>query len=448
MSTTHRTGNGRRLLCVKGSPPEVLALCDRMLVGGKTLPLDDAKRLAIQMENERMAGSALRVLGFAYKETADGPPSEYGLTWTGLAGMADPVRPHVRELIGLFHRAGVETVLITGDQSDTAYAVAQELNLSRGRPMEIMDATALDALAPEMLQALATKVHVFARVSPAHKLKIVQALQAAGRTVAMTGDGINDGPALKAADIGIAMGREGTDVARDIADIVLQEDQLEFLAQALAEGRTIHSNIRKSVRFFLSTNISEVMLMFTAMSLGVGFPLNVMQLLWINLISDIFPGLALAMETPEADVMQRPPRDSHGPLFDRGDFSVMTRESAVITSGALAAFGYGALRHGAGAYAGTMAFQSLTIAQLLHALACRSENRVIGSRAPLPPNPYLTVAIGGSLALQALTMVFGPLRRFLGLTPPGLMDLAVLAATTVLPLVVNETLKPNKATDS
>ena len=448
MSTTHRTENGRRLLCVKGSPPEVLALCDRLLVGGKTLPLDDATRLTIQMENERMAGSALRVLGFAYKETANGPPSENGLTWTGLAGMADPVRPHVRELIGLFHRAGVETVLITGDQSDTAYAVAQELNLSRERPMEIMDATALDALAPEMLQALATKVHVFARVSPAHKLKIVQALQAAGRTVAMTGDGINDGPALKAADIGIAMGREGTDVARDIADIVLQEDQLEFLAQALAEGRTIHSNIRKSVRFFLSTNISEVMLMFTAMGLGIGFPLNVMQLLWINLISDIFPGLALAMETPEADVMQRPPRDSRGPLFDRRDFAVMTRESAVITGGALAAFGYGALRHGAGVYAGTMAFQSLTIAQLLHALVCRSEHRTIGSRAPLPPNPYLTVAIGGSLALQALTMVFGPLRRFLGLTPPGLMDLAVLAATTVLPLVVNETLKPSKEADS
>jgi Ca2+-transporting ATPase len=173
-----------------------------------------------------------------------------------------------------------------------------------------------------------------------------------------------------------------------------------------------------------------------------------MQLLWINLISDIFPGLALAMETPEADVMRRPPRDSRGPLFDRRDFAVMTRESAVISGGALAAFGYGALRHGAGVYAGTMAFQSLTISQLLHALVCRSEHRTIGSRAPLPPNPYLTVAIGGSLALQALTMVFGPLRRFLGLAPPGLMDLAVLAATTVLPLVVNETLKPSKEADS
>ncbi len=443
MSTLHRTPDQDVLLTMKGSPPEVLAMCDRWMIGDEIRPLDETTRLMIENENEAMSARALRVLGFACKtlESDEGGQLESGLIWLGLVGMSDPVRPGVDRLIRVFHRAGIKTAMITGDQGATAYAVAESLDLSAGGPLEILDSTELTALDEETLKALARTAHVYARVSPAHKLKIVQALQATGNTVAMTGDGINDGPALKAANIGIALGRSGTDVARDVADIVLEEDQLAVLARALGDGRSIYSNIRKSVHFFLSTNLSEIMLMFSALSLGVGFPLNVMQLLWINLISDILPGLALSMEAPEPGIMSRPPRDSQAPLFSSAEFKKMARESAAITAGALAAYGYGITRYGLGPSAGSLAFQSLTIGQLLHAFSCRSEYSSLFRRSGLPPNPYLTASIGGSLALQVLTMVWPPLRRFLGPAPPGMFDLAILGATTLVPLLLNEAAK-------
>jgi Ca2+-transporting ATPase len=339
MSTLHQYAPDHRLLALKGSPPEVLSMCDRMIKDGEVVALSEGDRLDIEKCNEQMAGGALRVLGFAYRLLAPGDPDDVdaGLVFIGLVGMADPIRPGVKALIRMFHTAGIQTVMITGDQSATAFAVARELDLSRGAPLDILDSSELSALEPRTLQALAGKAHVYARVSPVHKLKIVQALQAAGKVVAMTGDGINDGPALKAADIGIAMGRTGTDVARDVADIVLEEDHLEILARALGDGRTIYGNIRKSVQYFLSTNISEIALMFAAMALGLGFPLSVMQLLWINIISDIFPGLALAMEAPEPDVLRQAPRDSRAPIFNRTDFRRLVAESSTISAAALAA---------------------------------------------------------------------------------------------------------------
>jgi P-type Ca2+ transporter type 2C len=441
MSTLHRVDENERILFMKGSPPEVLALCTSQVLDGRRVPLADADRARIEQENERMASAALRVLGFACKRNPTDDEDQNGLTWLGLAAMADPIRSGARGMIAMFHRAGVETVMITGDQSPTAYAVAKELNLSGGQPLTILDSTELSRLEPEALTALAKQVHVYARVSPAHKLQIVQALRSAGRTVAMTGDGINDGPALKAADIGIAMGRSGTDVARDVADVVLEEDNLEILALALQDGRTTYGNIRKAVHFFLVTNLSEILVMFSSLALGVGAPLNVMQLLWINIISDIFPGLALSMEAAEPDVMTRPPRDPQAPLFSAGDFKTILGESAGITGGALAAFAYGAARYGIGASAGSMAFQTLTIGQLLHAYSSRSEHTGIFSRQSLPPNPHLKWAIGGSLALQALTLWVPPLRGFLGLTGLRPADLAVVAGASILPLLLNEYLK-------
>ncbi len=447
MSTLHRAPEGGRLFCVKGSPPEVLAMCDREAIDDQELPLTGERRLAIISENEKMAAGALRILGFAYRPIADEEElNESAMVWLGLVGMMDPIRDGVSPLIGEFHRAGIETVMITGDQSTTALAVAEELKLSGDAPLDILDSSDLAAMDPETLMALAKKAHVYSRVSPAHKLKIVQALQSAGVVVAMTGDGINDGPALKAADVGIAMGKTGTDVARDVADVVLEEDNLETLALALEDGRTIHGNIRKSVHFFLSTNISEIMIMTTAMGLGIGFPLNVMQLMWINIISDIFPGMALSMEAAENDVMDRPPRDAGAPLFSGQDFVKMTRESAAITGGALAAYGYGVARYGLGRGATSLAFQSLTIGQLLHALSCRSEHTSMFHRRELPANPHLTVAVGGSLALQALTMVFPPLRAALGLTAPALLDVAVIAGTSLAALVFNEAAKIDSTT--
>ena len=432
-----------RYIFTKGSPHEVLDLCDREMVDGRVVVLTEDHRQEVHIENDRMAGRGLRVLGFAFnrfglnQEIDETAP----MVWLGLAGMSDPVRKGVKELIDVFHRAGIETVMITGDQSTTAYAVARELDLGGEKPLKILDSAELTSLDPERLQALAKNVHVYSRVSPAHKLRIVQALQAAGRIVAMTGDGINDGPALKAANIGIAMGESGTDVAREVADIIIEGDDLERLTQALAGGRTTYGNIRKSVHFFLSTNMTEIMVMFACMALGLGFPLNVMQLLWINIISDIFPGLALSREAAEPDLMDQPPRPSGDPLFSGSDFRTMALESGIISTGALAAYGYGISRYSQGARAGSLAFQTLVFGQLLHAFSCRSEHRSLFDRKRPPNNPYLNLAVGGSLALQALTLFIPGLRNFLGLTPPTLIDLGVIGASALLPFLANESRK-------
>ena len=322
MATLHLAGAAGSFLAVKGNPVQVLAMCSTQLVRGKPVPLDKRDISRIEVENERMAGEALRVLGFARRlsENEESPDELSGLTWLGLTGMADPLRPGMRELIAGFHHAGIETIMLTGDQSPTAYAIAKALGLSREKPVEILDSTRLADIDSKTFTALAQRVHVFARVSPAHKLQIVQALQGAGKIVAMTGDGVNDGPALKAADIGIAMGHGGTDVAREVADVVLEDDNLETMILAVGHGRSIFENIRKSLRFVLSTNFSEIMVMFVAGAAGMGYPLNAMQLLWINLISDIAPCIALALEPPAPDILDRPPRDPGAPMIARSDF--------------------------------------------------------------------------------------------------------------------------------
>ena len=443
MSTLHRRPQGGVLLAVKGSPKEVLALCDRWLVRGEEVPLTEEDRFQIENQNDEMAGEALRVLGVATRVGEDdgGILPEGNLLWLGLIGMMDPVREGVRDLIAAFHRAGIDTVMITGDQSPTAFAVARELGLSRGGPIEILDSEELSAIDPQTLGALGRRAHVYSRVSPAHKLKIVQALQSAGKVVAMTGDGVNDGPALKAADVGIAMGHSGTDVAREVADVVLERDNLETLIMAVRDGRTTYNNIKKSVHFFLSTNFSELMVMSAAMAAGVGTPLNTMQLLWINIISDIFPGLALSMEEPESDILEQPPRDSQEPILTSADFRQIVRESAVLSATALGAYGYGLLRYGAGGAAGGIAFQSLTVGQLLHAICCRSRRHTLFDRRGTPGNKYLNIAVGGSLALQALTAFLPGFRGFLGIAPLNLMDAAVIGVTSLLSLTINEAFK-------
>ena len=452
-----------KIIAIKGSPNEVLSMCSCHMKDGQKLLLTEDDRFAIEIENERMAGDALRVLGVAYAFIDEGIIKEgqgswaegqekdelnselstlnSELVWLGLVGMADPIRNGVKELMGLFHKAGIDTVMITGDQSPTAYAIGKELNLSKGEQLEILDSTHLANIEPDVMKALCERVHVFSRVSPAHKLQIVQALQKAGKVVAMTGDGINDGPALKAANIGIALGHTGTDVAREVADIVLEDDNLETMIIAISHGRTIYNNIRKSVHFLLSTNMSEIMVMFTGIAGGLGQPLNAMQLLWINLISDIAPGLALALEPPEPDVLSRPPRDPEEPIVKSSDFKRIAFESTMLSAGALGAYGYGIMRYGMGARASTMAFMSLTSGQLLHAISCRSEQHSIFDKDRLPPNKYLNAAIAGSLSLQVLSMAVPGLRSLLGITPISLIDGLVIGGSAAIPLLVNESTK-------
>jgi Ca2+-transporting ATPase len=447
MITVHRDGE-RFFLAVKGSPAEVLALCRWQQVDGAREELDEAKRALLLEHNDEMARNALRVLGVAYAY-ADEPDVSIpdDLVWLGLVGMEDVIRPGMAELIGQFHEAGIETVMITGDQSATAYSVGKRLGLSKDKPLEIVDSVRLDKLDPELLQSIARDTTVFARVSPAHKLKIVQALQGAGYVVAMTGDGINDGPALKAADVGVAMGNHGTDVARSVADVVLEDDNLHTMIAAVSQGRTIYGNIRKSLRFLLSSNMSEIEVMVIGTAAGMGEILNPMQLLWINLLTDIFPALALALEPAERDVLKQPPRDPSQPIIGRADFATMLRESLVLTGGTLAVFTYSLLRYGVSPKAGTNAFMTLTTGQLLHALVCRSERTTLFA-ADRPPNPYLTRALAGSFTAQILAALIPQLRQLLRLSPIGALDALAIAGGAMVPTLINEKLKstrPNSA---
>jgi Ca2+-transporting ATPase len=442
MRTVHRSQGGGKFVAVKGSPPEVLAMCGWWIKDGARLPLTETERATLRVENERMAGEALRVLGFAYMELtqADHHPAEE-LTWLGLAGMADPLREGMKEFIASFHQAGIDTVMITGDQSATAYAIGKELGISGGGELNILDSTRLEQLDPEVLAGLAQNVNIFSRVSPANKLQIMQALQRAGKVAAMTGDGINDGPALKAADIGVAMGGAGTDVARSIADVILEDDNLHTMIVAVSQGRTIYDNIRKSIHFLTATNLSEIMLMLGSIGAGLGTPLTTMQLLWINLVTDVFPALALAVEPPEPDVLRRPPRDPREPIMGPSDFKRYGLESLTITAGSLASYGLAVARYGTVPQASTVGFMTLTMAQLLHAYSCRSGRSGIFSRETLPPNRYLNVALGGTMALQLATVAVPGLRSLLGNKLPGPSDIAIIAAGSVLPFVLNEATK-------
>lgn len=444
MATWHAAANDTPArVAVKGSPEQVLERAAFALTGAGVVALTPDLRERILRQNDTMAGAALRVLGVAYAEPAADDTGLPPLIWLGLVGMTDPPRSGMRELVQRFHSAGIRTVMITGDQSATAFAIGQELDLGHGAPLQVLDSTALERVPPELLTALVDRTHVYSRVSPAHKLRIVQALQRAGMTVAMTGDGINDSPALRAADIGVAMGA-GSAAAREVADIVLADDNLHTLVAAIEKGRTIYANIRKSIHFLLATNLSEIELMLAGIALGLGQPLAPTQLLWINLVTDVLPALALALDPPAADVLGQAPRDPAEPIIRRDDFRRMGIESATITGGALAAYGYALTRYGAGPAAGTHAFMTLTLSQLLHAYSVRSEHSVLTGRG-LPANRYLDAALGASLVAQ-LAAVFVPgLRALLRTTPLGPLDAAVIAGGAALPFLLNQLTKPGAA---
>lgn len=437
MSTDHRTSSGVRRV-VKGRPTEVLALCSFQYRDGVESRLDDAMRASIETENERMAGEALRVLGFAW---SDGHGAGEELVWLGLVGLTDPPRPEVKALLPEFHRAGIDTVMITGDQSATAHAVSRKIGLGRDGRLDLLDSTRLDELPPDVLRALIGNVQVFARVNPAQKLQIVRALQEVGRVVAMTGDGVNDSPALKAADVGVAMGGAGSSAARETAAVILEDDRLSSMLIAVEQGRTIYDDIKKAVHFILATNSSEILFTFTQVAAGLGDTLTPMQLLWINILTDVFPELALAVEPPEAGVLERPPRDPKRPMFETRDLLRIGREGVVLTAGALAAYGWGRARYGAGPHANTLAFTALTSAQLLHAISARSEYHSIFDREHLPKNVWIPLTLGGSLGAQILVELIPGARKILGTTRVSALDWMVAAGVALGTLLVNEGIK-------
>lgn len=431
------------LIALKGSPVEVLALCDRYQSQGRILPLDADRRAAILADNDNMAAQQLRVLGFAWRQTpqqtpADNPPA---LIWLGLVGLADPLRSGLPKVVDRFHQAGIRTLMLTGDQAATAAAIGNSLHLNREHPLRIVNAPDLESLSDHDLCSTVMQADIFARVSPLHKLRIVQALRSSGQVVAMTGDGINDGPALRAADIGIAMGHGGTELARSAADLVLQYDSLDALLDAIAQGRTISTNVGRALHFLISSNLSEILVVLGAVGCGAGNPLSPMQLLWINLLSDVMPAIALAAEPAEDDVMHAPPRAAGLPLIGRAQLMRYGREGSLLASGALGAYLYGMARHGSGARAGAIAFNALTLGQLLHAASCRSDRHGIFAAGKSGRNRQLDVALGASFGLQVLGNLLPGLRRLLGTGGLSPLDLLVTLAGAGLPVMINEILK-------
>jgi Ca2+-transporting ATPase len=441
MTTLHRRGDGYRA-AVKGSPLDVLDLCQQRLVGGELMPLGDAERRAIRRRNDRMASDALRVLGVAYADHSAEPAScDDGLIWLGLVGLADPPRPGLPELFEKFRRAGVRSVMITGDQSTTAYAVAKQVGLAVDGELRTLDSVELENMDPDVLAELAPNIQVFSRVSPRHKLRIVQALQKSGLVVAMTGDGINDCPALKAADIGVAMGGAGGTVAREVADVILETDNLSGMLTAIEHGRVIHADIKKAVRFILATNLSEILLTLTSVAAGFGHGMTPMQLLWINLVSDIFPELALAVQPPEGDVLLQPPRDPKAKMFSKDEYSALAVEGAMLTAGAMSVYGYGISRYGVGLQAQTASFVTLATGQLLHAFSVRSEKNTIFDAQPTAKNPYIPMAVGGGIALTLLMQIIPGARRWFGAAQLPLVDWGLAAVGALAPLIGNELVK-------
>ncbi|WP_051440509.1 cation-translocating P-type ATPase [Ensifer aridi] len=445
MATRHVTEDGM-LIAIKGSPDEVLRRCGaEILPDGIQRELTPDRRAAIEKANLAMASRALRVLGVARKQTKSSKPSAEdtrNLVWLGLVGMADRLRPGVSRLMGRLHEASVHTIMLTGDQKATAAAVGERVGLNGGGRLAIVDSTEIEGMSSEELVLSARHAQAFSRVSPSQKLQIVRSLQEAGARVAMIGDGVNDGPALKAADVGIAIGQDSMSAAREIADVIIDADGLGGLAPAIETGRTTRRNIRKALRYLISTNLSEILLVLAGTSIGMRAPFTPMQLLWINLISDVLPGIGLAMEPPEPDILRQAPKEGGSEILKGRELGSLTAQAAIMGAAAMTAGLFGASRYGLDSpRTRTMTFGSLVVAQLLHAFTSRSDTESIFEPGSRPPNHALSWIIGGSMAVQTAGLFLPFVRRLLGIAPISGMDAVVTLAGGTLPFLAMEWMK-------
>lgn len=442
MQTLHRNhASEHRLIAVKGDPRQVLGLCNRFLTpDGRTEMITEEDRRLIREAADASAGKGLRVLGFAY---AEGPCVEEDTTelvWLGAAGLRNAPMRGARELIARLRQAGVRPVMITGDQAATAEAIATDLGMTGDRPVRVLDSRDLDQLDPQLLSVVAQKTDVFARIPPTQKLHIVESLQRAGFVVGMTGDGFNDAPALRAADIAIAVGTESASVARDVADVIVAEGDLAAIGDGVEQGRAILSNIRKSVHFMASTNLSEILVLIMEALLPGDQMESPLELLWLNLVTDILPGLGLALEPPGEGIMNQPPRSRSEPLLGNQDLAWSAMEATVLTAGIMGAHAYGLSRYGPGPQTRTVTFMSMVTAQLLHALTCRHDRTGVLAGRSVLSNNRLNAALGGSMALQAMAFLSPTLRRFLAIAPPRPGDLVTAAACGLSVFAINETI--------
>ena len=450
MSTIHRTDGGF-VQYTKGAPDEVLRRCTHYTEGGAVLPMTEEKRAAILADNKAMADKALRVLAAAERRYDSLPEDltpqalEQQLCFIGLAGMIDPVRPEVKDAVAQCRAAGIRPVMITGDHKDTAVAIARELGIITDASQAVTG-SALDGLSDDELDQVIDRYGVYARVQPEHKVRIVNAWRRRGAVTAMTGDGVNDAPSIKCADIGVGMGITGTDVTKNVADMVLSDDNFATIVSAVGEGRRIYDNIRKAIQFLLASNMSEVLGVFFATLLGFTL-LNPVHLLFINLITDCFPALALGLEQAEPDTMTRPPRDSRDGVFAGGLGVDLAYQGVLITLITLVSYiighcmevGYFEMPKGVSDDGMTMAFLTMSMCEIFHSFNMRSQRKSVFS---LPShNKVLWAAMAGSLVLTTAVLEVPVLANAFGFTPVSWPEYGIALALAFLVIPVVELVK-------
>ncbi len=436
MTTIHKISSGYRII-TKGAPDVLLKHCTQIYENGKIISLTSNLLSQIEKQNNQMADQALRVLAIAYLDVSTIPSKsaiEQNLVFVGLVGMIDPPREGVKEAVATCTRAGIKTVMITGDHIATAKAIAKELGILKGQDLAITGEE-LDRISQSVLQKNIMQYSVFARVTPEHKVRIVQAFRSTGAVVAMTGDGVNDAPALKNADIGIAMGKNGTDVAKNAADMVLTDDNFVTIVEAVKQGRNIFDNIKKAVHFLIATNIGEIVTIFLGLLLGLKSPLLAIQLLWVNLVTDSLPAIALGLESPDKDIMNRKPRDSKKGIFADGLWSKIFVEGTMLGVLTLVAFSIGNSLYGV-EVGRTMAFVSLGLLELVHSFNIKSEESIF--KAGLLENKYLVGAFLLGAVLQVIVVLIPAVADIFSLVPLTGTQWLYTFGISILPLAIME----------
>lgn len=455
MITVHQGAEGTYLVAFKGAPAVVLDACTKYFDSGSSeATLDNEGRARFLAINDEMADRALRVLALAEKTlegvgdqlTLEALPEleskahlEGGYTFLGFVGMIDPPRPEVPEAIEQARNAGIRVVMLTGDQVSTARAIARELRLNGDQEVHALHARDLEGVSHDRLSEFARTANVFARVSPEDKLRIVEALVQSGEVVAVTGDGINDAPALKRASIGVAMGERGTEAAKEAADLVLADDNFATILKAVEGGRTIYANIIKFVHMMFSDNLAEVLVIFVSIAAGWPLALLPLQILWMNLVTDVFPALALAVEPAAPGVMRRPPRSPQSSLLSRDLLVLIAWQAVLLAAITLSVYGWALNAYGEGAHARTITLMAIIGVQLGHMFNCRSRTR--SALEGLRRNPYIWVATAIVIALQLIAIYVGPIARVLNTTQLMPIDWLIAGGAVIAPILFVEATK-------
>ncbi len=446
MTTIHAI-EGERVAFMKGGTDVVLGLCVRAQIRGQIVEMTDELREQLHTANAELAAGGFRTLAFAYRELAASEPDEgeeleRDMTYVGILGLLDPPRTEVPDAIAECHKAGIKVAMVTGDHGLTAQAVGREIGLNEGGN-GVVTGVELEAMSDDDLYDIVGDTRIYARVNPEHKLRIVDALKRRGEVVAMTGDGVNDAPALKKADIGVAMGKIGTDVSREAADMVLADDNFATIVEAVREGRVVFDNLRKFIFFLLSCNMSEVLIIFTTALISPHPALLPLQILWINLVTDGLPALALGVDPGSPRVMERPPRSSQESILNGRRLTQIVWQGALITVGALVMYlgvDQGWFAVDGREHAQTMLFTTVVLSQLLHAFNFRSSTRSVFSAESFK-NKWLMAAFAGSFCLHLLVIYVPFLQNIFKTQPLGIHDWMAVVASALIPIVLIDVTK-------